>query len=134
MGAWYPASGVVGDRAEVGFLGRCAFVVFSVWQPMVVIRIMPAMASSREPESDGDPTPWRRASVSLEIWEKAVDLAVVEYEALVRRIAEIYEQGNLPAWLDARDMTSLARRRLTAVQFGDPDVTSRLLGRRSRAH
>jgi hypothetical protein len=83
---------------------------------------------------DGDDlTPWERAQVSIELWEKAVDTATIDYEALGRRLAEIYEQRNIAAWLDAREMTSLARRRVTAILHGDRDTTERVLrGRRSR--
>ena len=80
---------------------------------------------------DGDdPTPWVRARVSLAVWERAVDAATIEYEAVVRRIAEIYQQGNLPAWRDGRHMTSLARRRVAAVLRGDEHAVARVLRER----
>lgn len=80
-----------------------------------------------------DPTPWERARVTLAVWEKAVDAATIEYEAVVRRIAEIYQQGNRPAWRDTRQMTSLARRRMAAVLRGDEDAVEGMLRlRRSR--
>lgn len=77
-----------------------------------------------------DPTPWERARVPLAVWERAVDAATIEYEAMVRRIAEIYQQGNLPAWQDGRQMTSLARRRMAAVLRGDEHVVERVLRER----
>jgi hypothetical protein len=81
-----------------------------------------------------DLTPWERASVSIERWERAVDISTVDYEALVRRLVEIYEQRNAGAWRDARRLTSLARNRVAAVLHGDPDTIDRVLrGRRSWA-
>jgi hypothetical protein len=77
-----------------------------------------------------DPTPWERARVPLAVWEKAVDAATIEYEAVVRRVAEIYQQRNLAAWRDGREMTSLARRRVAAVLRGDEDAVGRMLRER----
>jgi len=50
--------------------------------------------------------------VSIECWQTAVDVSTIDYELLVRRIAEIYEQHNLLAWLDAREVTPLARQQV----------------------
>jgi hypothetical protein len=84
--------------------------------------------------SGDDLTPWERASVSIELWERAVDVSTVDYEALVRRLAEIYEQRSPAAWRDARKLTSLARSRVAAVLHGDSDTIERVLrGRRSWA-
>jgi len=81
-----------------------------------------------------DLTPWERASVSIELWEKAVDLSTIDYEALVRRLAEIYEQHNVAAWRDARKLTEMARRRVNTVMLGDRDAIERVLrARRSWA-
>lgn len=74
-----------------------------------------------------DPTPWERARVSIVVWEKAVDAATIDYEALVRRIAEIYQQGNQAAWRDARELTAIGRRRVLAVVRGDPAAIERVL-------
>jgi hypothetical protein len=88
----------------------------------------------RDDTSGDDRTPWERASLPIELWERAVDVATVDYEALVRRLAEIYEQGNVAAWIDARQLTSLARHRLFAVVTGDRDTIDRVLrARRSSA-
>jgi len=81
-----------------------------------------------------DLTPWERACVSIELWERAVDVSTIDYDALVRRLAEIYEQRNVAAWRDARNLTSLARSRVAAVIRGDADTIERVLrGRRSWA-
>jgi hypothetical protein len=96
---------------------------------------MPAMSRSNEtsPGSD-DLTPWERASISIEVWERAVDASTVDYEALVRRLAEVYEQRNVAAWRDARNLTSLARSRVAAVLRGDVGTIERVLrSRRSWA-
>lgn len=87
---------------------------------------MTAMALRGDATGD-DSTPWERASVSVELWERAVDLSTIDYEALVRRLVEIYEQGNIAAWLDARELTSLGRQRLKAVLHGDRDVIDRVV-------
>lgn len=87
-----------------------------------------------ESQSGDDLTPWERASISIELWERAVDVSTVDYEALVRRLAEIYEQRNAAAWRDARTLTSLARSRVLAVVRGDPNTIERVLrGHRSWA-
>ena len=94
---------------------------------------MPAMSFPGGASGD-DLTPWERASVSIELWEKAVDVSTVDYECLVRRLTEIYEQRNVAAWRDARRLTSLARSRVAAVIHGDPNTIDRVLrGRRSWA-
>lgn len=81
-----------------------------------------------------DLTPWERASISIEMWERAVDASTVDYEALVRRLAEVYEQRNVAAWRDARNLTSLARSRVAAVLRGDLGTIERVLrARRSWA-
>jgi len=83
---------------------------------------------------DDELTPWERASISIELWERAVDAATVDYEALVRRLAELYEQRNVAAWRDARSLTSLARTRVAAVLRGDVGTIERVLrSRRSWA-
>jgi hypothetical protein len=96
---------------------------------------MPAMTSpGGESQSGDDLTPWERAAISIELWERAVDVSTADYEALVRRLNEIYEQRNAAAWRDARRLTSLARSRVAAVLHGDPDTIERVLrGRRSWA-
>lgn len=84
--------------------------------------------------SGDDLTPWERASISIEMWERAVDASTVDYEALVRRLAEVYEQRNVAAWRDARNLTSLARSRVAAVLRGDIGTIERVLrARRSWA-
>jgi hypothetical protein len=99
------------------------------------VRTMPDMSFSSGAGPDGDDlTPWERAAISIELWERAVDVATVDYEAIVRRLAEIYEQRNVAAWRDARTLTSLARSRVAAVLRGDADTIGRVLrGRRSWA-
>jgi hypothetical protein len=85
--------------------------------------------------TDGDDlTPWEHAQVSIELWEKAVDAATIDYEALVRRLAEIYGQRNRAAWPDTRKLTALGRQRVVAVLHGDRDAIERILrSRRSWA-
>ena len=96
---------------------------------------MPVMAfRGRNEPVDEDPTPWERAGIPLEVWENAVDVATADYDALVRRLADIYAQGNLAGWSDGHDMTRLARRRISAVVRGERDAVDRVLrGRRSWA-
>ncbi len=83
---------------------------------------------------DGDATPWERAGISVEVWEGAIDVATIEYEALVRRLAEIYAQGNVPGWLDGRERTAMARRRIAGVIRGERGMVDRVVrGRHTRA-
>ena len=90
-------------------------------------------SNDRNP-GDDELTPWERASISIELWERAVDAATVDYEALVRRVAELYAQRNLAGWRDARSLTSLARTRVAAVLRGDGGTIERVLrSRRSWA-
>jgi len=93
------------------------------------------MTRSNDMSPGGDDlTPWERASISIELWERAVDAATVDYEALVRRVAELYAQRNLAGWRDARSLTSLARSRVAAVIRGDAGTVERVLrSRRSWA-
>jgi hypothetical protein len=77
--------------------------------------------------SGGDETPWQLAQVALERWERAIDRASIEYEELVRRLAEIFAQGNRAAWLDGREMTVLSRRRLAGILRGDRSMIDRVL-------
>ena len=85
--------------------------------------------------SDGDDlTPWQRAGVPVELWEKAIDVSTADYEALVRRLAEIYAQRNLGAWIDGRRMAALAHRRIVAIKRGDRNASDRALrGRHASA-
>jgi hypothetical protein len=95
---------------------------------------MPAMTFPGGASGGDDLTPWERASVPLELREKAADVSTLDYEALVRRLAEVYEQRNIAAWRDGREMTLLARHRLLAVLHGDRDTIDCVLrARRSAA-
>jgi len=87
------------------------------------------------PDADGDDlTPWQRAGVPIEVWEKAIDVSTADYEALVRRLAEIYAQRNISAWIDGRRMAALAHRRIVAIMRGDRNASDRVLrARRSGA-
>jgi len=67
----------------------------------------------------GEETPWARARVSVDVWERAFHHATIEYEAAVRAVAERFEQADHASWLEARDQAAVARRRIAAISRGD---------------
>jgi len=78
-------------------------------------------------------TPWGRARISIELWERALDHATIDYEAAVRAVAERFEQADRAAWLETRDRAAVARQRIAAIGRGERTaVGDALRDRRSR--
>jgi hypothetical protein len=77
-----------------------------------------------------DETPWERARISLETWERALRLATLDYEGFVERVVEAFERRDQDAWFDARECARLGYRRIVGIQLGERDMIERALWRR----
>jgi hypothetical protein len=85
----------------------------------------------REPvDPVNDETPWERARLSLETWERALLLATLDYERFVEMVVEAFERRDQESWFDARECARLGYRRIVGIQLGERDMIERALWRR----
>jgi hypothetical protein len=77
-----------------------------------------------------DETPWERARISLETWERALRLATLDYEGFVEGVVEAFERRDQDSWFDARECARLGYRRIVGIQLGERDMIERALWRR----
>ena len=77
-----------------------------------------------------DETPWEKARLSLETWERALLLATLDYESFVEKVVEAFERRDLLSWFDARECARLGYRRIIGIQLGERDMIERALWRR----
>jgi hypothetical protein len=77
-----------------------------------------------------DETPWERAHISLETWERALLQATLDYEGLVEKVVEAFERRDRESWFDARECARLGHRRIVGIQLGERDMIERALWRR----
>jgi hypothetical protein len=77
-----------------------------------------------------DETPWARARLPLETWERALLFATLDYESFVDRVEEAFERRDLDSWFDARECARLGYRRIVGIQLGERDMIERALWRR----
>jgi len=77
-----------------------------------------------------DETPWERARLSLETWERALLLATLDYECFVEKVVEAFERRDQASWFDARECARLGYRRIVGIQLGEREMIERALWRR----
>jgi hypothetical protein len=77
-----------------------------------------------------DETPWERARLSLETWERALLLATLDYESFVEKVVEAFERRDRESWFDARECARLCYRRIVGIQLGEREMIERALWRR----
>jgi hypothetical protein len=77
-----------------------------------------------------DETPWERARLSLETWERALMFATSDYESFVERVAEAFERHDRESWFDARECARLGYRRIVGIHLGEREMIERALWRR----
>jgi len=77
-----------------------------------------------------DETPWGRARLPLETWERALLLATLDYERFVEMVVEAFERRDQESWFDARECARLGYRRIVGIQLGERDMIERALWRR----
>lgn len=77
-----------------------------------------------------DETPWERARISLEMWERALMFASSDYEGFVEKVAEAFERRDRESWFDARECARLGYRRIVGIHLGEREMIERALWRR----
>ena len=90
---------------------------------------------AREPQTEqvdpmNDETPWERARLSLETWERALLFATLDYESFVEKVVEAFERRDRESWFDARECARLGYRRIVGIQLGEREMIERALWRR----
>ena len=77
-----------------------------------------------------DETPWERARVPLETWERALLLARFDYESFVEKVVEAFDRRDRESWFDARECARLGYRRIVGIHLGEREMIERALWRR----
>jgi len=104
--------------------------VFGTARAQVSIEDVAHGPQSEQVDPVNDETPWERARLSLETWERALLLATLDYESFVEKVVEAFERRDRESWFDARECARLGYRRIVGIQLGERDMVERALWRR----